>query len=145
MKTMKIYFIAALISLGTLLSGQAFRAEYITAGYHHTSSRFERFFNRLADQSDRMDSKRYGEPSVHMSFVVDRDNTIYEQELSIEDWMVSPFDWALQEDELVVEPWMEAPFESGLQEPKLAVESWMTRPFELDGDIELQSWMTGPF
>jgi hypothetical protein len=145
MKKIKTYFILALVSLGTLLSGQAFQAEYITTGYHHTSGRVERFFNRLADRSEPMDGKGYGEPVFYMSYVVDRNNIVHENELSVEDWMTSPFDWALQENELVVEPWMEAPFESGLREPKLAVESWMTRPFELDGDIRIESWMTRPF
>ena len=68
-----------------------------------------------------------------------------ESDLVLEDWMTSPFDWALQENELVVEPWMEAPFESGLREPEPVVESWMTRPFELDVDIRIESWMTRPF
>jgi hypothetical protein len=145
MKKIKTYFILALVSLGTLLSGQAFQAQYITTGYHHTSGRVERFFNRLADRSKPMDGKRYGEPEVYMSYLVDWNNIVHETAPSVEDWMTSPFDWVPQEEKLVVEPWMEAPFESGFREPKLAVESWMTRPFELDGDIGIESWMTRPF
>ena len=145
MRIIKIYFIAVLISLGTLLSGQAPHVEYITTGYHHTPGTFERFFNRLAERSERMDGNGYGEPVVCMSFVVNDDNIVYEKELAMEDWMTTPFDWGLQEEELAVESWMEAPFESGILEPELAVEDWMTRPFELDGDIEIESWMTSHF
>lgn len=126
MRLIRIYIIAALVSLGTLLSGQAFQVEYITTGYHHRTDRFERFFNRLAERSELVDGNGYGEPVVCMSFVVSEYNIVYEEELAVEDWMASPFDWVLQEEEL-------------------AVESWMTRPFELEGDIEIEPWMTGPF
>jgi hypothetical protein len=72
------------------------------------------------------------------------DRLEFENELTMEDWMASPFE--ATESELVIELWMTLPFVS--TENDLVMESWMTSPFGLGTELEaltLESWMTTPF
>ena len=67
-----------------------------------------------------------------------------EDEISIESWMLTPFDQAFEESELVLESWMAAPFEVTIEETDPVLETWMAIPFsQAFGESELlvESWM----
>ena len=74
--------------------------------------------------------------------------TVYESELSLESWMITPFESAVLEEALSLESWMVAPFENAVSEEDLAMESWMVAPFESnisEEDLAMELWMEAPF
>ncbi len=74
--------------------------------------------------------------------------TVYESELSLESWMITPFESAVLEEALSMESWMVAPFESNVSEEDLAMESWMAAPFAsyiAEEGLVLEPWMSTPF
>jgi hypothetical protein len=62
-----------------------------------------------------------------------------DQDLSLEDWMIEPFESTF-ENELAMEEWMSEPFEVYF-ESEFSVESWMVTPFESNANVEVEQWM----
>lgn len=62
-----------------------------------------------------------------------------EQDLSVENWMVEPFEASIEND-LAMESWMLVPFDAYF-ESELSLESWMTSPFKTAEEPVVEEWM----
>lgn len=62
-----------------------------------------------------------------------------EQDLSVENWMIEPFEPSVEID-LAMESWMSEPFDTYF-ENELSLETWMTTPFETVGETVIEDWM----
>jgi hypothetical protein len=148
MKTIKITLITALISLGAISFGQAYKVQYINANYSEKSSRIENLVRNVLSRTDRTERYGYKEPVVYMSYTIKQADVIYEEQFDTEAWMTSPFECGVAEADLVLEDWMSSPFESRYADADLAIENWMTSPFKstyAEAELILEDWMTSPF
>jgi hypothetical protein len=148
MKTIKITLITALISLGAISFGQAYKVQYINAAYSEKSSRFDNLVRNVLNRADGTERDGYKEPVVYMSYTIKQADVIYEEQFDIEAWMTSPFECGVAEADLVLEDWMSSPFESRYADADLAIENWMTSPFKstyAEAELILEDWMTSPF
>ena len=67
-----------------------------------------------------------------------------DNDLVLEEWMVTPFDYSLEEFQLTMESWMLTPFDNSMEEMEITMESWMTAPFDSESEEEeviTEEWM----
>ena len=158
MKTTKLILSIALVTLTATSFGQlsnfkermfAKRNNTVaiyTANYTSNESRVESWMHDLRSwASDRIAKEEPEAPIVIESFVIESAEVVFEEELSMENWMSAPFETNVYEEALTLESWMSAPFETGVYEEALSLESWMTTPFEtelVEEEIAIETWMT---
>jgi hypothetical protein len=148
MKTIKITLITALISLGAISFGQAYKVQYLASNYTEQGSKFENLHRNFPGSIERTKRDGYKEPVVYMSYTIKQADVIYEEQFDTEAWMTSPFECGVAEADLVLEDWMSSPFESRYADADLAIENWMTSPFKstyAEAELILEDWMTSPF
>ena len=155
MKTTKLILSVVLVALATAAYGQrTFSLERYSPSHtqqvpsylaenHTENSRIDIWRHNPGVRSSYKTSWNvYEAPLVARTIFVEEAEVIYDENLSIEGWMIVPFEKELNEAELALEPWMAAPFETSTGEADLVVESWMTAPFESAEVIEVEGWMT---
>ena len=158
MKTTKIILSIALVTLTATSFGQlsnfkeklfAKRTNTVaiyTANYTNNESRIETWMHDLRSwASERRTNDGVEAPVVAESFVIESADVVYEETLTIENWMSAPFETDVYEEALTLESWMSVPFETGVYEEALNLESWMTSPFEtglVEEEIAIETWMT---
>jgi hypothetical protein len=145
MKTIKISLITAMIALGAISFGQAYKVQYINANYSEKSSRIENLVRNVLSRTDRTERDGYKEPVVYMSYTIKQADVIYEENYYTEAWMTSPFESRYADVDMAIENWMTSPFKSTYAEAELILEDWMTSPFDAADHIEIESWMTAAF
>jgi hypothetical protein len=64
-----------------------------------------------------------------------------ENELVLENWMISPFEAISVESDLVLENWMTEAFNTVSPENDLFLECWMKVPFEVSDIQDTELWM----
>ncbi len=80
---------------------------------------------------------RIGEPEVDCNCCPEE--IFMDQDLSMENWMIEPFESSFEND-LAMEEWMSEPFEVYF-ESELSLESWMLTPFESTENVVVEQWM----
>ena len=122
MKTVKLIFSIALITLATAAFGQPSFSEQ--------------------DLEKELIKASYTVENNKMTYLMDQPEVVYEEVYSMESWMRHPFDSNVPEMQLQLESWMTKPFNCNYGEADLPVESWMKSPFGTTEFIEVERWMT---
>jgi hypothetical protein len=129
MKTTRILLITALITLGSTLFGQEHQYAYINVNQIEINNRFENLFNGFLALKERTTRMDYHEPAVHIFYIVNHADVVYEEDHGTESWMTTPFAVSVTEEELGLESWMSTPFSCNVYEGDIAVQRWMTSPW----------------
>lgn len=154
MKTTKIILSIALVALGTSSFGQLRlikerlfqkrnpQVEMITVNHNYKEkSRVENWMYDLQGWTIRDSEETNENPVIIRTIRTNRVEVIYEQQMTLENWMTAPFEYRDLEENQEVESWMKTPFETGMTGMDLPLELWMTTPFTNDEIIEMEGWM----
>ncbi len=142
MKTTKLFFSIALVVLTATSFSQLSFNDRLFSKRNNEVANYTACYNA---ESNNISGDVDHAPVVSNTCYTEQVESIYEDELGMENWMTAPFESSVIEDELILEPWMAEPFETGLTEEELSIESWMTAPFEAAEEIEIEEWMTTAF
>ena len=128
MKRTKILSTAILALLTLSIYAQEEKSLFVTVEYTPELNRFETWVSHVHDRISQYSSETAGKPVISQSYYAEYAEVSYENELSIENWMITPFQEPYFESDLLLEEWMTAPFETSEREEELCLEAWMTDP-----------------
>lgn len=128
MKTTKTLCTAILVLATLSIFAQEERGLFVTVEYSPELNRFETWVSHVYERFNHNSNEAADLPVVSRSYYAEYAEISYDNGLTIENWMITPFDEVILESDLLIEEWMTTSIEVSEGEKELCLEGWMTEP-----------------